>query len=165
MNIMKNRKEDVIFVAVLLALVLVFILFKVTKGEKAEAPLVDDVPVDQIVPDLKPIKKPIIVKKEKPATIWPELSYSEEFARYRDGRLVQFDMNCGVLRSRMAIANGSSMMLDNRSNKEQLITIGDQKFTLTPFDFEIFTIKASEIPTTYLIDCNERQNVATLLVE
>ena len=163
---MKKRKEDVIFISVLLVLIAIFIVFKIINGRKAEAPVVmDDVPIDQVIPDLKPIKKPVIVKKEKPATIWPELSYSEEFAKYRDGRLVQFDMNCGVLRSRMVIANGSSMMLDNRSNKEQLITIGEQKFTLTPYDFEIFTIKTPEIPTTYLIDCNERQNVATIIVE
>jgi hypothetical protein len=167
MNIMKNRKEDVIFVAVLLVLILVFVVFKIVKGKKVEAPAVDTVATVQTVDQKPQPKKAVIIKQAKPENIvWPELSYSEEFAKYQNsGRLIQFNASCQVFPATMVMVNGSSVMLDNRSKNEQIITLGDNKYTIAPYDFEIMTISAVAIPTTFLIDCNDRQNVATLIVE
>lgn len=166
MNIMKNRKEDVIFVAVLLVLVLVFIVFKVINNKKAKE-AAEVIAPEVIAPAVEgqPAKVVIIKKKKPAATIWPELSYSEEFAKYRDGRLVQFNNDCQVFPSSMVIKNGASVMLDNRSKVQQVITLGENKYTLAPYDFEIMTIKAPAIPTTYFVDCNEKQNVTTIIVE
>lgn len=166
MNFIKNRKEDVIFIAVLLVLIVIFVGFKIVKGKKVEAPVVEDTVVISTPVEKTQPKKIKVIKEEKPvATVWPELSYSDEFNKYRNGRLVQFNPDCQVFPTSLAIANGSSIMLDNRSNVQQVITLGDNKYTLAPFDFEIMTLTAPQIPTTYLLDCNERQNVTTLILE
>ena len=163
---MKNRKEDVIFISVLLVLVLIFVIFKMAKGKKVEAPAADA--VSSVLTPTEPQKalKPLVIRKKKNVTLWPELSYSEEFAKYQKvGHVIQFDSNCQSFRSNLAIANGSSIMFDNRSNIKQTITLGDSKYILDPYDFEIFTLKAPTIPTTYLVDCNNSQNVAVLIAE
>jgi hypothetical protein len=161
---MKNKKEDVIFVSVLLALLIVFVLFKVLKSKDVEE-LVVDAPAVESSTTEDQAQKPAVVKKAKKTTIWPERSYSEEFNKYRDGRLVQFGTNCEASPATMAIPNGSSVMLDNRSSVKQVISIRNDKYTLAPYDFEIFTIKEAQTPNTYLLSCNDRPNVATLLVE
>ncbi|MEI6580870.1 MAG: hypothetical protein WCO07_01715 [bacterium] len=162
---MKNRKEDIIFIAVLLVLILIFVVFKVVKGNKAEAPAPEIVPTTTTLSNGEMTPKIVVLKKKKTDTVWPELSYSEELNKYRDGRLVQFNANCAVFPATMAIANGSDIMLDNRSKVTQTITIGNNKHVLDPYDFEILKISVPQIPVTYLFDCNDRENVATLIVE
>ena len=164
MNFMKNRKEDVIFVSVLIALVLIFVIFKVVKGDKVEAPVVETAPTT-LSADQVEAPKIVAVKKKKVVSIIPELSYANEFVKYKDGRLVQFTSECQVSRPSMVIVSGSSIMLDNRSNAEQVITLGDKKYTLPAYDFEILTLTAPVVPTTYFVSCNDRKNVATLIVE
>lgn len=160
-----KKKEDFIFLAVLLGLILIFIVFKVVKGRKAEAPELDTTSLTSLSTDQTAPPKLVVIKKKKIPSILPELSYTDEFMRYRDGHLIQFNNECAAFPFSTALANGSGIMLDNRSNKEQLITFGDSKYTLKPYDFETLIIKAPAIPTTYQVDCNERQNVATLIVE
>jgi len=162
---MKNRKEDVIFISVLLALVLIFVIFKIIKGRKVEAPTVETTPILTPASPEQAVK-PLIIRKKKKAVIWPELSYSEEFAKYQKlGHVIQFNADCQSFHSNLAIANGSSVMFDNRANMKQTVTFGNSKFILDPYDFEIMTLEAPKIPTTYEVDCNGSQNVAILTIE
>jgi|GEM_PF-2690684 len=164
MNIMKNRKEDVIFVAVLLVLVLIFIVFRVVKGKKVEAPAVADVmPITTISGDQTAPR--VIVKKKKTDTIWPELSYTETFTKYQNGNLLQFSQNCQARPVSMALKNGSDLMLDNRENKEEVITFGNTKYTLPAYGYEVINLSVKNVPVTFQVDCSTAQNVATIVME
>ena len=161
---MKNRKEDVIFVAALLALVLIFVIFKVVKGKKAEAPATDITPVTTVSND-QTAPKAVVIKKKSTNTLWPELSYTETFMKYQNGNLLQFGQDCQARPVTMAIKNGSDLMLDNRDNKEEVITFGNIKYTLPAYGYEVINLSVKNVPVTYQVDCSTAQNVATIVME
>ena len=144
--------------------VLIFIVFKVVKGKKVEAPaLADMTPITTISGDQTAPK--VIIKKKKADTIWPELSYTETFTKYQNGNLLQFGQGCQARPISMVLKNGSDLMLDNRENKEEVITFGNIKYTLPAYGYEVVNLTVKNVPVTYQVDCSTAQNVATIVME
>jgi hypothetical protein len=85
--------------------------------------------------------------------------------KYYDGNILQFDSNCQSHPASLAIANGSQLLLDNRSNNSEVITIGENKYTLDPYGYKVITLNIPKVPEAFTIDCKVAQNVSTLIVE
>ncbi len=146
--------------AAILALVLVVAFIFALKHKKVEQPL--------------DIGQSSTSNMEQPKTAFHHLgipvssnpSYTEAVYKYiNSGNLLQFDNNCQSHPRSLSIANGSTVMLDNRSPDSEVIAIGGNKYPIAPYDFKIVTVSVPKIPTTFTIDCTFAQNVNTLTVE
>ncbi len=91
------------------------------------------------------------------------LTYQQALDKYKGTRL-QLDKTCQASPNNMTFKNGATMMLDNRSPETRTVKVGST-YTIKPYGFRIITLSASTFPTTYLVDCNGSQNVATILVQ
>lgn len=91
------------------------------------------------------------------------LSYNEALAFYKDRR-IQFDTNCQAIPNNITFKNNTNIMIDNRSAESRTIKIGTT-YTVKGYGFKIIKLSAGTLPTTYLVDCNSQQNVATILVQ
>jgi hypothetical protein len=95
----------------------------------------------------------------------PQLSYTDAVALYSNGRRIQFDEVCQAKPSRAVFSNGTIIMIDNRSAQDRTIKIGDTTYAIKPYSYRLAKLSASKIPTTYLVDCDNQQNPATIIVE
>ncbi len=127
---------------------------------------------NEVTPIIKAPKQStkVVYKKRKikPVPLIKKLnriSYTEAFMKYHNGNLIQFTENCQSSPSRMVIANGSDLMLDNRSPNKEVISIANIKYTLDPYGFEIIRLNSPKTPVTNLIDCTVSRNVNTLIIE
>ncbi|MEK7585779.1 MAG: hypothetical protein AAB477_00895 [Patescibacteria group bacterium] len=157
---MKKNKNTLIGAGILaLALIIAFVF--AVKNKKAEAPL--EVPtqsISTIEGQPRRVSRPTMMSD----TV-VDASYTETFMKYYDGNILQFDSNCQSHPTSLMIANGSRLLLDNRSNNSEVITIGENKYTLAPYNFQVITLNIPKIPTTFTVDCKVAQNVSTLTVE
>jgi len=165
----ENKKQLIIWVYALVSIAIIIALILIFKKDKVEIePVNNEEDSVLVVDEPKQVNKVISTKK---AIISPEIdelnniSYTEAFMKYREGRLIQFAGNCQAHPYRMVLSNGSELMLDNRSENKEIISLGDTKHTLTPYGFKIIRLDVPEIPTTFLIDCAVSQNVNTLIIE
>jgi len=91
-------------------------------------------------------------------------SYSDALATYANRRM-QFDQYCQAQPSRVSIARGQSVMIDNRSGDARTFAVGGVYFTLPGYDWKIFTPSVVSVPTTLYVDCGSARNVGTILVQ
>ena len=91
-------------------------------------------------------------------------SYQDALTTYASRRM-QFDQYCQAQPSRLAIARGQSIMLDNRSGDSRTFAVGGVFFTLSGYGWKIFTPSVKSVPTTLYVDCGSARNVGTVLVQ
>lgn len=91
-------------------------------------------------------------------------SYADALAAYSNRR-IQFDQYCQAQPSRVAIASGESVMLDNRSGDARTFAIGGVFFTLPGYGWKIYTPSVKTVPATLYVDCGSARNVGTILVQ
>lgn len=152
--------------AIIVTILFIISLISVFKKDKVE--IVDNGDrSDSLITETEETEKVVYKKKEVAPVVdnLNNISYTEAFMKYNNGRLIQFAENCQSHPNRMVIATGSELMLDNRSENKEVISLGDAKYTLDPYGFKIIKLNPDQIPTTYLIDCAISQNVNTLIVE
>lgn len=94
----------------------------------------------------------------------PQISYGDAVVNYANNR-IQFDQNCQAHPSHMAVANPVTLMLDNRSNVEQKITIGKAVYNVAGYNYVIATINAKTLPVNLFVNCNQQTNVAEIILE
>jgi hypothetical protein len=92
-----------------------------------------------------------------------QLNYSQALERY-NARRIQLDASCQSSPRGMSVKNGTHIMIDNRSNMNRTIIL-DTAYNIPAYGFKIVQIKSSALPATWLLDCDNFQNVATILVE
>ncbi len=164
----EHKREIFIGIAVLIAVILVIIFFFVFKKNKVEAPMKQ--PVASIITP-KPKKPAKIIHRRKKIVALSELdklnkiSYTEAFMKYRNGHIIQFSKNCQSSPYYLVVPKGSNLMLDNRSDSREVISIGDNKYDLDPYGFEIIHLSTPKVPTKHLISCTVSRNVNTLIIE
>ena len=158
---MKYDHKTLIGAGIVVILLVIAFVFSF-KHKSVEAPL----PMPSVSMDVPETPaKPIVHKKKVAVDMTEGLSYTEAFMKYGKGNFLQFDDNCQSHPVSLSVVNGSKLMLDNRSAKSEVITVGDNSYAMGPFSFKIIIASASSIPTTYTIDCKDAQNVSTLIVE
>ncbi len=99
-----------------------------------------------------------------PAGVPMPKSYSDALTTYANRRM-QFDQYCQASPSRVSIARGQSIMLDNRSGDTRTFAVGGVYFTLEGYNWKIFTPSVSAVPATVYVDCGSARNVGTILVQ
>jgi hypothetical protein len=95
----------------------------------------------------------------KPTT----LTYQQALEKYKDKR-IQFDNSCASTPKTVTYKDNTGIMLDNRSSQTRTIKVGTA-YTLKPYGFKIITLPNITTQKTFLVDCDNQQNVATILVQ
>ena len=93
------------------------------------------------------------------------LSYTEALAKYANARL-QLDTTCQALASpsNLIFKNNAYMMVDNRAPVARTVHIGSV-FSIKAYGFKIIQLSSTTLPTTWLVDCDASQNVATVTIQ
>lgn len=95
----------------------------------------------------------------------PKPSYSDAVNLYKDRR-IQFNENCVALPTYATFKKGTTIMLDNRSGAAKSVMLDSTRYSIAPYDFALVTVTTSSpLPHTMLIDCNNGQNNARILIQ
>ncbi len=138
---------------------------------KAETSLSDQAPTVK-TPETA-TSSPVVVASSTPAsrTIYkPKVkstipSYGDMVAKYSFNR-IQFAPGClQATPNQIAIANPVTLMLDNRSDQAQTITIGTHNYMVAPYNYVIATINEPALPVTLFVSCNQQKNVAQIILQ
>ena len=92
------------------------------------------------------------------------LSYTSAVGKYKDAR-IQFDIACQAVPTQATWKSGTEIMLDNRSPRDRVIKVGASIYNLKARGFKVIRLSSSTLPATMLVDCDQSQNVATILVQ
>jgi len=131
------------------ALILVILLFYFFNKNPVLAPEV----VDNQVLDTTQKTNTVLPK--------PTISYDQALAKYAR---IQFDKNCQAIPNKVTFRNNTTIMLDNRTAVPLTIKIGGTYY-LKAYGFKIVTLSSNKLPEYLLVDCNNSQNVATVLLQ
>ena len=104
-----------------------------------------------------------VTRQEKTNKSKESLSYEQAVAKYRDRR-IQFDEKCQALPANPTFKSGESIMLDNRAGFTRAIKIG-KYYSIDPYGFEIIKLSSSILPLKIGVNCNQNNNVATILLQ
>lgn len=137
-------------------------------------PIVTDtetlVPVTETATSTKPVAKtPTTVKKTSvPLANQPvSLSYQSALELYKDNKRIQLSGAdfCQASPNNVMYKNGTSIMIDNRSAQTRTVKIGGTSYSLEGYGFKIVKLSSATLPATLLMDCNQQQNVAKILLQ
>jgi hypothetical protein len=92
------------------------------------------------------------------------LSYTQLVQAYGTNR-IQFDQNCQAQPATPVFKNGTSILLDNRSNQAREITVNGTKYSLGAYGYQVVTLSSSSLPKTLGVNCNSRVNVSSILLQ
>ena len=95
----------------------------------------------------------------KPAT----LSYQNAVNKYKDAR-IELDPTCQASPNQMTFKNGTEIMIDNRSSKDRTVKVGSI-YNIKAWGFKIVKLTSATLPATWMVDCDQSQNVATILIQ
>lgn len=90
-----------------------------------------------------------------------DLSYSQLVTQYGSNR-IQFNASCQASPSSVVFKNGTSILLDNRSNQTQVISLNGASYTLVPFGYRVVTLSSTSLPKAIGVTCNEQVNTSTI---
>lgn len=91
------------------------------------------------------------------------LAYADALKKYVDRR-IQITSTCQVVPNNVTYKNGTTIMIDNRSNKAKSIKIGSV-YTVGAYDFRIITLSSAQLPATFYVDCDKQQNSGTIILQ
>lgn len=94
-------------------------------------------------------------------TITSTLSYSQLVAQYGANR-IQFNQSCQAVPSSVVFKNGTSVLLDNRSNQARTISVNGRLYSLVAYGYQVITLSSSTLPATLTLSCNSNVNVGTI---
>lgn len=112
-------------------------------------------------------KTPVGYKATKSATPVPtptitsSLSYTQLVAQYGSNR-IQFDSDCKATPSSVVFKNGTSILLDNRSNQARTIVVNGRSYALVAYGYQVVTLSSSTLPQTLSLSCGDKVNVGTI---
>jgi len=92
------------------------------------------------------------------------ISYADALLKYEDRR-IQLDELCQAHPNTVTYKDNTGIMIDNRSPLSMNIKVGTN-YNIKPWGFKIVVLPDIYLTSkTLLVDCNESQNVATILVQ
>ncbi len=92
------------------------------------------------------------------------ISYANALVKYATRR-IQLDPMCQAHPNNVTYKDNTGIMIDNRSPKTRTVKVGTT-FTIKPWGFKIVVLPDVYLKSkTLLIDCDQSQNVATMLVQ
>ncbi|MFZ2152232.1 MAG: hypothetical protein WAV09_03950 [Minisyncoccia bacterium] len=91
------------------------------------------------------------------------LAYAEALKKYADKR-IQITSTCQVVPNNATYKNGTTIMIDNRSDKTKSVKIG-AVYTVGAYNFKIVTLSSPTLPATFYVDCDKQQNSGTIILQ
>ena len=91
------------------------------------------------------------------------ISYANALVKYKNFR-VQLDERCQGSPDKMTFKNGTSIMVDNRSQAFRTVKVGST-FSIKPYGFKIVKLYSDTLPATWYVDCDVSHNVSTILIQ
>ncbi len=91
-------------------------------------------------------------------------SYTQTVVQYGNQR-IQFDMRCQAVPVNGVYANGSSIMLDNRSGDARIITIDGKQYKVAGYGWAVVKLSVSNPPASWLVDCGSARNVSRINIQ
>ena len=160
---MENKNSNAVYysLGIVAFIIVIIIMFWMVKKDKSDI-LVDDLNQNPAQEVLVPTEDTSTgsVHTTKNAT---SLSYEEALLKYKDTR-IQFDSLCRAIPNAVTYKNNTSIMLDNRAPVARVVEI-DSAYTVKAYGFKIIKLSSTALPTTWLIDCDKSENVATILLQ
>lgn len=92
------------------------------------------------------------------------LSYGEAVAMYSNHR-IQFNSLCQGIPGQTVLANHVTIMLDNRSDSPQKITLAGQTYTVAAYNYVLAVLNQKTLPATLHVGCNSQMNAVEIVVE
>lgn len=92
------------------------------------------------------------------------IAYADALVQYA-GRRIQLDSTCEAFPDMVTYKGNTGIMIDNRSAFTRTIKLGTT-FTIKPWGFKIIILPNLYLTEkTLLMDCDQSQNVATVLIQ
>ena len=91
------------------------------------------------------------------------ISYQNALIKYKDARL-QIEQNCQASPDKMTFKNNAFMMIDNRSVAPHTVKVG-VAYPIKSYGFKIIQLSSKTLPATWLVDCDQSQNVSTISIQ
>ena len=155
----KGQSENslAVFYGIGAVVVILLIIFFSTRGTELVVKDESGNPLDIPTEDISAGSVNNVVKKV------PSISYADALVKYKDAR-IQIDALCQAFPNNVTYKNGTSIMIDNRSAINHTLKIGST-YTVDAYKFKIIKLTSNNLPETLLVDCDQYQNVATILVQ
>lgn len=154
-----NTNTKIITTVVVVAL-LVFATYFILKMDKDVTPgAVDTTPVATTTATTSTTT----TTKPQATTPAQALAYAEALKKYADRR-IQITPTCQVVPNNATYKNGTTIMIDNRSDKTKSVKIGSV-YTVGAYGFKIVTLSSSTLPATFYVDCDKQQNSGTITIQ
>lgn len=152
--------------AVVVIVVVLIVIFSDGKKDMVVVPVNENNPevVDEVEGVEDTTEGSISASGGTSTTLGERLTYQQAIATYEDKR-IQFNADCKATPSNMTYKDGTYLMLDNRSAGSLTIKIGTSSYPIGGYAFKIVKLANVNRSISILVDCNERQNVATILVQ
>jgi uncharacterized protein YxeA len=156
----KNKNTFIIIIAIIVMAIIVMVLVKNNKKSVnlTETPNDNVQQTDQAINGVKTNKT-----AKNATTSVASISYEQALIKYKDYR-IQLAQDCQATPVNVTYKNGTSIMIDNRSNVERVVRVGSN-YTIPAWGFKIINLTSSTLPATWLVDCGAQQNVATILIQ
>jgi len=104
------------------------------------------------------------VSDQTTGTVASAISYANALVKYADRR-IQLDPTCQAHPNTVTYKDNTGIMIDNRSSQTRTVKVGIT-FVMKPYTFKIVVLPdVYLVSKTLLIDCDQSQNVATVLVQ
>ncbi len=92
-------------------------------------------------------------------------AYINALKVYADRR-IQFDSNCLLTPNEVTFKVGTTIMLDNRSDKSRNIALDNTVYNFNPYDYKLVTLTTNApLPHTIMVDCGQGQNNGRILLQ
>jgi len=115
-------------------------------------------------PSVSATKTPGVANRTPTPTVTSNLSYSQLVAQYGSNR-IQFNSSCQASPNSMVLKNGTGILLDNRSNTTQVISLNGATYTLIPYGYRVVTLTSSSLPRDIGISCNNTANASLVKLQ
>ena len=93
----------------------------------------------------------------------PTSSYGQALLKYGSTR-IQFNTTCQATPNNVTYKNSTNIMIDNRSAVAHTVKV-NSVYTIPAYGFKIIKLSSAILPVQFLVDCDNSQNVATILLQ
>lgn len=157
---MQKNKNTILAIVGLVVIALIVLM--VVKNNKKPVE-VTEIPTDSVEQVDDATAQPTINNGSTVKAPAASISYQQALVKYKDYR-IQLGQTCEPTPNNVTYKNGTSIMIDNRSNIERVVRVGSN-YTIPAWGFKIINLTSSTLPATWLVDCGAQQNVATILIQ
>ena len=161
--ITKYKKAIVISGSVILVLAIIGLIMNIANKKSEDVKVVEPVVTDSLI---EAVEQPKVYIKKNPvvvSNVEKDLLYGDALALYKEKR-IQLNDKCQASPNVSTYGNNTSIMIDNRSAVKRSVVLGSS-FTIPAYGFKIVSLSSKDLPKTLLLDCDESQNVATVLIQ